>query len=198
MSEESFERIAAGGGVVVRDGGRCDIDLSYLAASHETRDALCGVEGITSLSLRGWDVSDDFLIRLASHRTIEVLDVSETAVTGSFLEGGRYPAVDTLELADCRGLLFPKLLAGLDGRGNVQALNLRGTELGDEEMAILARCVPGVTKIDVSHTRVTDRGVALLAGCRQLRILHHEGITLSKETITALVRSTRYSVPLYL
>ncbi len=66
-----------------------------------------------------------------------------------------------------------------DAKGNIVAVNLRGTWVSDVELIDIAR-LPNLERLDLSHTRITDEGMLHLksaTGIRELSLYYSEQIT---------------------
>src|SRR6478672_4681777 len=66
-----------------------------------------------------------------------------------------------------------------DAAGNVTGVRLRGTWVTDAELLDLAR-LPKLTRLDLSHTRISDEGMLFLrpaGGIRELNLFYAEQIT---------------------
>ena len=66
-----------------------------------------------------------------------------------------------------------------DGAGRIVAVNLRGSWINDAEMTQLA-AMPGLERLDLSHTRITDEGMMRLKAApkiRELNLYYAEWIT---------------------
>jgi len=64
-------------------------------------------------------------------------------------------------------------------KGNIVAVNLRGTWVSDVELIDIAR-LPNLERLDLSHTRITDEGMLHLkpsTGIRELSLYYSEQIT---------------------
>jgi Leucine-rich repeat (LRR) protein len=66
-----------------------------------------------------------------------------------------------------------------DAKGNVVAVNLRGTWVSDVELIDIVR-LPSLERLDLSHTRITDEGMLNLksaTGIRELSLYYAEQVT---------------------
>jgi hypothetical protein len=65
------------------------------------------------------------------------------------------------------------------------SVDLKGTDTADADLAVLAR-MKGIYYLDLSFTRVTDKGVASLTGCKDLRGLVLTGTKTTNAIVDAL------------
>lgn len=74
-------------------------------------------------------------------------------------------------------------------RDHITHLNLSGTRVTDRGLALLAR-MPRLTWLDLHDTRITDRGVAALVGLKELRHLNLYGTPVTDRGLRALENLT--------
>jgi len=138
-----------------------DSDLRILSAGPLPR--------LTRLGIWDTSISDEGLRNLAGLSRLESLDISETVIDGSGLRYLTCERLKSLRLRRCKnfGLSGAKELARFL---ELQDLWLDGTSIDDDclvELLPLQR----VVMLELSRTRVSDRGVESLAKLKSLRCL---------------------------
>ncbi len=110
------------------------LDLAYTPISNHGLRHLHALSHLTDLDLSGTAITDDGLTHLSGMTAIEELLINESNVS-----------------AQAVAQLVQKI-------GGVEILSMSRTEIGDEEMAILA-ALPGLKRLELQNTKITEEGI---------------------------------------
>lgn len=153
------------------------IDCSGLAA-------LQHLAGLKRLILRNSDFSDKECAYL-KNLPLEYMDISKTLITGSGLS-----VCKTLTHLRMLVLSYNSLdstaAAALAGMPKLEELHLTSTNIGDSDLANIAK-IKTLTHLRVSdNKRITDKGIASLAALPNLRMLDAPGTSVSINCLSSL------------
>lgn len=148
----------------------------------------CGVRGIrnlsglTSLSLHWFYVSECGARELCSLPALATLDLANCDISGTAAtQLSLLRALRHLDLTDCRGITDATVPAFAQV-SDLEWLSLAGCGISDQALGVIgASPLSGTLRsLNLAGTRITDRGINALCGCRSLRYL-----SLSNTDVTA-------------
>jgi hypothetical protein len=150
---------------------------------------------VWSLVLDDTTVSDEGCEALAEVQQLSLLGLNRTRVAGHglaalcdnehfhvYLEGT--PARDEAVIALARRL------------SNLQLISLNQTSVGDSAARALAK-LPRLNDVRLSHTKLTDDGLAAFSGHPHLDVVYVKGCAITKSAVEALKKASRRALTVY-
>jgi hypothetical protein len=160
--------------------------------------SVCEIAGLQSLTLSEGDIDDAALLAIANLKQIKTLNLNGCSKLGDGacknlllarsiqnlgLASTQVTSAGLKDLAPLSQLVSLDLsndtipsLAELPNPGRLQVLILMGCKnLNDTTLAPVAN-LKQLTRLNISHTAVTDTGLKGLGGLKQLKILHTGGL----------------------
>jgi hypothetical protein len=188
------------------DHGRKDFQevvracLSRMQVDGQVLEILAEVGGVNWLDLRLRILDDGHAAKLASLQELSELSLAATPVSTAIVrELAKLDRLTSLDLSDCA--VKPGALADLARGASLTVLKLRGCALAEEDFSTISR-LSHLSELDLAHSNVTDadverlaaltrmsamrlaktrvsgKGLRLLRGLRDLRILDVRGMVL--------------------
>jgi len=133
------------------------------------------------LGVQGKHVKDDHLIVLSHMPMLGLLDIHDTAVTGTSLEHLVLPSLEILRVSKCP--LSGEAICKVEFP-NLRLLDISYTPITNETIAKLK--VKHIRELHIEGTRVTSAGVAQIRAFDKLRMLQCDGEDVSKESIEVM------------
>jgi len=146
---------------------------------------LAQLPNLKCLLLERSDATDKGLLSLKKMPKLQQLSASMTGVNGSFLQKSEnFPDLQYLVLFDCK--LDSNQLAGLTKLPKLKYLDVHHADIGDEALASVAKC-PHLETLRLSeNARISDRGLKLLSGLKQLSKLELQDTSITFEGLKKL------------
>jgi len=193
-----------------------DRELIQTLLLHDTRiddaglSSLADCRSLRRLELNGTRISDAGLVHLRGLTALEALNLTGTRVTSAglahfkrlvYLNRLSYNGT-AISLSDVVSLfvreqgrpLTDALLAlglgRLDAQGNIVAINVAGTEFGDDELQYLGS-ITTLRELHLAATRVTDAGMEHVGQLKNLERLYLAKCDVSDSGLTHLAKLTR-------
>ncbi len=180
--------------------------------SDELLQVLAHLPALRSLQIhRGPRISDDGVRHLSRCTELWELYLKETAVTDKgLMEIHRLPKVwraghGLASLRDNEHFnLYLESTPATD-RGvfalaqrmsNLKLVSLNQTGVGDSVARALAK-LPRLNDVRLSHTKLTDDGLAAFSGHPHLEVIYVEGCAITKRAVKALKKASRHGLTVY-
>lgn len=157
--------------------------------------AICSLPEVWSLILDGTSVSDDGCASLAAMPRLALLSLNRTRVSGHGMarlrDNEHFNAYLEETSATDDGVIA---LAG--HLSNLKLLSLNGTGVGDRAAQALSK-LQRLNDVRLSHTQLTNAGLAAFAGHPYLDVIYVEGCAVTRNAVQALKRGSPRELTVY-
>jgi hypothetical protein len=172
-----------------------ELYLQETAVTDKGLMQICKLPQVWSLALDNTTVTDKGCAALAEMRQLSLLSLNCTRVTGHGLAS--LPNNDRFNLyLEGTPATDAGVIALAERLSNLKLASLNQTGVGDSAARALAK-LPRLNDVRLSHTKLTDEGLAAFFGHPHLDAIYIEGCAVTKSAVRGLKKATRRGLTVY-
>jgi serine/threonine-protein kinase len=165
------------------------VDFSGSDITDDGLRILSTIKSIHKVNVSNTGITDKGLGYLAGLSNINVLDLSNTKISDASAGSlGRLKGLEALFVGNNRSI-GTNLISHLNGLPVLLELDLRNTQITDQDIANLPEQAKVLKELDIGNNRVTDEGIVYCGKLRYLMNLDVSGTSLSDAGLRALANN---------